>query len=351
MSELPFPCLEGVPLAGYTTIRLGGPARFFSPCRTLEQARECLFWARARRLRVHILGGGSNVVFSDRGFDGAVIQVALSGVSVREVGAWALVEAAAGEPWDALVELCVDRGFSGIECLSGIPGTVGAVPIQNVGAYGQEAAETIEHVKALRLDSLGEARFSKQDCAFGYRQSRFKSRDAGRYLVTTVTFRLRKGGASAIRYPELAARLRSSGDPCPKAVREAVLAIRRKKSMLIDPADPESVSVGSFFLNPLMTREAFQELETLWRRSGAQEGVPAFPAADRVKVPAAWLVERSGFTKGYRRGGVGVSANHALALVNRGGSAQELLALAEEIRAKVLERFGVRLELEPVVVE
>jgi len=346
---LPFPCLEGAPLAEHTTIRLGGPARFFADCRTNEHVRECLLWARAQGHRIQVLGGGSNIVFADSGFDGVILKVGLLGLSFHEDAGWPEVEAAAGEPLDELVRLCVEKGLAGIECLSGIPGTVGAAPLQNVGAYGQEASETIRTVKALDLETLKEKEFAGEDCLFGYRQSRFKSRDAGRYLITGAAFRLRKNGRPNVRYPELAAALGPS-EPDLKAVREAVLALRRKKSMVVDPADPESVSVGSFFMNPVMPQESFKGVEERWSRSGGREPIPTFAASGGVKVPAAWLVERSGFTKGLRRGGVGISANHALALVSRGGTTKELLALAKDIQSRVYGRFGVRLEIEPVLV-
>jgi UDP-N-acetylmuramate dehydrogenase len=348
---LAFPCLEGAPLAEHTTIRLGGPARFFAACRTNEHVRECLLWARAQGHRIQVLGGGSNVVFADRGFDGVVLKVGLLGLSFHEDADWSEAEASAGEPFDEFVRLCVEKGLGGIECLSGIPGTVGAVPIQNVGAYGEEASETIRTVKALDLETLEEKEFTAEDCLFGYRQSRFKSRDAGRYLITAATFRLRKNGRPSIRYPELAARLESSPEPGLKAVREAVMALRRKKSMVVDPADPESVSAGSFFLNPVLSEQEFEEIQSRWRRSGGEGPIPTYASLGDVKVPAAWLVERAGFAKGLRRGGVGISANHALALVNHGGTAKELLALAGDIREKVFGRFGVRLEIEPVLVE
>ncbi|MBI5244888.1 MAG: UDP-N-acetylmuramate dehydrogenase [Elusimicrobia bacterium] len=351
MNGFPFPCLEGVSLAEHTTIRLGGPSRFFAECRTLEEIRRCLLWARTQGLRVQVLGRGSNILFADAGFDGVVLKAALKDLSFQETGAWAEVQAGAGENLDMLVRLCVEKGLSGIECLSGIPGAVGAVPIQNVGAYGQEAAETIRTVKVLDLRTLEEAEFAGKECRFGYRQSRFKSDDLGRYVVTQVAFRLRKGGRPEVRHAELAASLASSGAADLKAVREAVLALRRKKSMVVDPADPESVSVGSFFMNPVLPRESFEGLERRWRSMGGEASVPAFIVPEGVKVAAAWLVERAGFEKGYRRGGVGISANHALALVNRGGTTRELLALARDIQAKVLDKFGVRLELEPAVVE
>jgi len=347
-----------VPLSEYTTIGLGGPAMHFAVCENLGQIREGLTFARDNRLRVHILGGGSNVIFADEGFKGLVAQIALRGVTFYEAGDSVDVIASAGEPWDQLVRSCIDRHLAGVECLSGIPGFVGATPIQNVGAYGQEVRETIVSLKAIQRDTLELTEFSGAECGFTYRQSRFKSNDAEEYIITEVTFRLRKNGRPEIRYPELGTYLEShanlsaleSGRPVLEAVRRAVLALRRKKSMVVDPADPDSRSVGSFFMNPVLTGEEFLRLEERWKQRGMTDPIPTFQAGTGIKVPAAWLVEKSGFRKGHRSGGVGISPNHALALVNYNGSAHEILQLAAEIQAGVLERFGIRLEREPVVV-
>ncbi len=342
------------PLAPYTTIGLGGPARFFWEARTEEEVRQALAWARAERLPVHVLGGGSNTVFADEGYPGLVLRVALRGVDFREAGSWVEATVAAGEPWDEFVQSCVERGLAGLECLSGIPGSTGATPIQNVGAYGQEVAEAIQAVMVLDRQTMGTAELSPAACGFAYRRSRFKGSDRGRYVITAVTFRLQPGGRPALRYAELSRTVDleglADGRPALQAVRAAVLALRRAKSMLVDPADPHSRSVGSFFLNPILAPDELAALQDRWQRMGGTAVVPLFPAAEGTKVAAAWLVEQAGFPKGYRRGDVGVSAHHSLALVNYGGTTRDLLALAEEIRAGVRRRFGVELELEPEIV-
>ena len=227
-----------------------------------------------------------------------------------------------------------------------------------MGAYGQEVAETIVSLVALDRRTLQEVRLSGTECGFAYRRSRFKEEDRGRYVITSVTYRLAVEGRPALRYAELRRYLEErmdpaaleSGRPALQAVREAVLALRRKKSMLVDPADPHSRSAGSFFLNPTLSPDRARRLEERWKALGEKEPLPLFPVPEGVRVPAAWLVEQAGFPRGYRRGGVGLSAHHALALVNYGGTAEELLALAEEIREAVYARFGLWLEVEPEVV-
>ena len=357
-SSPPITIQQNVPLAPLTTIGLGGSARLFVSCRTLEQLCEALQYARDRTLRVHILGGGSNVIFSDKGFNGLVIRVEMKGVTFADEGDSVTVGAAAGEEWDHFVQQCIGRGLAGIECLSGIPGLVGATPIQNVGAYGQEVSQTIVRVRAVNRTTLEARDFSNADCHFGYRQSFFKSSDGSNFVVTGVTFRLQKHGLPAIRYPELQRFLDSSTAwqslPTEKqklqAVRDAVLTLRKRKSMVLDASDPHSRSVGSFFTNPILGDEELNEVRTRWSNSGEKEPIPTFPSSEGTKIPAAWLVEKAGFRKGYRAGGVGVSQNHSLALVNYGGATHELLDLADRIQKSVLDRFGISLEREPVVV-
>jgi len=342
---------ESVSLAPYTTIGLGGPARFFGDCATEQDVRDAVEFARRRALALHILGGGSNVVFVDAGFPGLVARIATRGVSFQTSGADAvIVHAAAGESWDALVAESVAQGLSGIECLAGIPGTVGGAPIQNVGAYGQEIADTLVDVACLDRERLERVTFAREDCAFAYRMSRFKAADRDRYVVLAVRLRLRRNTRPVLRYAELAAAVTRRGgidqvEPLAAVtlVREAVLELRRGKSMVLDPADPNTRSVGSFFTNPVLSAAAFAEVERRWHP-------PSFPAGRGVKVPAAWLVEQAGYRKGYTHEGVGISTHHALALVNRGGTTAQLLALAEDIERAVFEKFGVRLEREAVVV-
>jgi len=348
---------QDVPLAELTTLRLGGKAQFFAACTNAEQINEALRYARQQGITVTILGGGSNIVFPDDALPGLVLNIRLRGISVFE-GTPTTVTAAAGEPWDEFVRFCIDYDLTGLECLSGIPGLVGATPIQNVGAYGQEVAETIQKVTAIDRETLESVEFSGPACEFGYRTSRFKSRDAGRYIITGVTFALHRHAPPVLRYPELHRYLEAQGGtsalqpdrPALLAVRAAVLALRRNKSMVIDPADPDTRSAGSFFVNPILSKEAGERLSEAWRAMGHTEPIPTFPAENGVKIPAAWLVEQAGFPRGYRRGGVGVSAHHALALVNYAGTARELLELADDIAKAVNERFGITLEREPVVV-
>lgn len=339
--EKPSPILrENTPLAPLTTMGLGGPARYLAECTSLAELRACLTWAAAEGLPVQVLGRGSNVLFADAGYSGVVLKVGLAGV----VFSGETVEVAAGEDWDSFVRHCVERGLAGVECLSGIPGSVGATPIQNVGAYGQEVKDTIAEVRALDRQTLAEIAFAPAECGFAYRQSRFKGADRDRFIVTSVTYRLDASGQPQIRYPELRRHV-NDAQPTLAAVRDAVLALRRGKSMVIDPQDPNARSVGSFFLNPVITAAAFAALQDRYPK------VPHFPDAAGVKVPAAWLVEQAGFHKGLQRGEVGISERHALALVNRRGTTRQVLALAGEIRDAVEQTFGIRLEREPVLVE
>jgi UDP-N-acetylmuramate dehydrogenase len=302
-----------------------------------------------------VLGGGSNIVVADSGWPGLVLRVAIRGIETTIKGDEEMLTAGAGEEWDPLVARCVADGWAGFEFLSGIPGRVGATPIQNVGAYGQETSETLVRVEALDLETCEVIEMSADRCEFGYRTSRFKTRDQGRFIITRVTYLLKRGGSPTIRYPELKKHLEASGinNPDLKDVREAVLAIRRRKAMVIDPADPDSYSVGSFFVNPVVSGE---ELEQIIKRvrpyTRDDETIPVFPAPEnRVKLSAAWLIERAGFHRGYTHGNVGISSKHALAITNRGGgTAREVIELAEIIKARVLDRFGVHLTPEPVFI-
>lgn len=345
--------LESTRLAPFTTLGMGGPARFLVEVRSEREADEAAGWAGERGLPLRVLGGGSNLVVADAGVDGLVLRMACRGVHVVREGGEVLLTAGAGEPWDELVARCVGEGWQGIECLSGIPGTVGATPIQNVGAYGQEAGETIREVHVLdRRAGLCRA-LPADECAFLYRDSVFR-REPGRFLVLAVTFVLRPGGAPVLRYGELERAVAARrAAPTLQAVREAVLALRCGKSMVVDPDDPCSRSVGSFFVNPVVDPPEADRVAGVAAKQGLAEVASAMPrhlAADgRVKLPAAWLIERAGFPRGTRRGAVGVSPHHALALVHHGGgTAAELVALARDIRVAVRARFGLDLHPEPV---
>jgi UDP-N-acetylmuramate dehydrogenase len=334
-----------VPLAGLTSLGIGGSAAWFARASTAEDVDRLHRWCADANLPMLVLGGGSNLVVADRGFEGCVVRIELRGRRVAADGGDLLLTAGAGEPWDDLVADAVSRGLAGLECLSGIPGSVGGTPIQNVGAYGQEVATTIERLLVYDRAASAVRELTAAECGFSYRMSRFKGADAGRFIVCEVTFRLRQG-MPAPTYPDLVAQLtRSGGAPTLAGVREAVLAIRRRKGMVIDPADPDSRSVGSFFMNPVVSAAQHERIGVL-----AAEQVPAFPAGDgRVKVPAAWLIERAGFHKGLADGAVGISSKHPLALVNRGDArAADVLRLATRIKRGVLDRFAVALRPEPV---
>lgn len=354
---------SGVPLGPRTTLELGGPARHYVVAHDEATIHDALRWAKAGGIPVFVLGGGSNVVVSDAGFEGLVLHIATKGRRFERRGGETLVEAAAGEVWDELVAHTVREGLGGLECLVGIPGSVGATPIQNVGAYGQEVADTIRSVRVLERATGAMRELAPDACAFGYRDSLFK-RDPHRYVVLGVRFALRPGAPPVLRYPELAAAVQARSDasdatgsaPTVAVVAATVRALRRQKSMVLDdPGDPNRRSAGSFFMNPVLPAADANAVVARAVASGAAgnaAAVPRFPVPDgRTKLSAAWLIERAGFAKGFRRGAVGISTRHALALVHHGGgSTVELLALADAIRAAVAATFGVTLTPEPVFV-
>ena len=331
-------------LAPLTTLRLGGPARRLVAARSEEELVAAIRGADAAEEALLVLSGGSNVVIADAGFPGTVVHVRTRGV--RREGRTLHVQA--GEPWDALVAHTVGAGLQGFECLAGIPGSTGATPVQNVGAYGQEVAETVTSVRVLDRATGTVDTLAAGDCGFAYRRSIFKHDP--RRIVLEVAFALREQDESGpLRYAELA---RALGVPvgarAPLAdVRDAVLRLRRGKGMVLDPDDPDSVSAGSFFTNPIL---AHADFEALAARAPAPP--PAFPEPDgRVKTSAAWLIERAGFRRGFGVGPVGISTKHTLALVNRGGArTSDLVALARQIADGVRRRFGVDLVPEPVFV-
>ena len=334
-------------LADHTTLRLGGPARSWVRATTEEELVEAVRRADEAGDPVLVLAGGSNVVVADEGFDGTVVEVATSGVAADHAGddptcGGVVVTVAAGEGWDSFVAHAVANHWVGVEALSGIPGSVGATPIQNVGAYGQEVSQTVASVRVWDRKLRGSRTFAAADCGFGYRTSRFKA-DPGRHLVLAVTFQFRQGElASPVAYAELARTLGvEPGTRTPMtAVREAVLRLRRSKGMVLDPEDHDTWSAGSFFTNPIVPADALPD------------GAPAWPQPDGlVKTSAAWLIEQAGFGKGYGEGAARLSTKHTLALTNRGGAGTaDLLALAREIRDGVAARFGISLVNEPVLV-
>lgn len=345
----PLAVRDAVPLAPLTTLGVGGPARHYVRVSAVEECAAARAWSRERGLPLFVLGGGSNLVVADEGFDGLVVHLDLRGVTEDDDG---LVTAAAGEEWDALVARTVARGWAGLECLSGIPGRVGATPIQNVGAYGQDVSETIARVECLDLADGRTVTLDGPDCGFAYRGSRFKHADAGRHLITAVSFRLRPGGAPGVRYAELSRALAAEGlaQPSLADVRRLVRGLRRAKSMVIEPDDENRRSVGSFFMNPTVPAA---EADSVRARvdAAAAASMPAYPTADgRVKLSAAWLIERAGLMRGFGGGPVGLSTRHTLAIVNRGGAtARQVVDFARLVRDRVRDRFGITLQPEPVM--
>jgi UDP-N-acetylmuramate dehydrogenase len=346
---------ENKPLAPLTTLGIGGPARWFIEAVSEDEIAEAAAWAADRQIPLFVLGGGSNLVVSDGGFSGLVLRVGLRGINAEAASGGSdtrIFRVAAGEDWDGFVQRSVEENCAGIECLAGIPGTLGGTPVQNVGAYGQEVCSTIVQVRAFDLRDQAWVEFSTAECGFAYRRSRFNTVDRGRYVVTRVDYRLTPGGAPTLRYADVQRALGTNAQPSLAEVAEAVRKIRQSKGMLLVDGDPDCRSVGSFFKNPIVS----EEVATHVARSSGKE-LPRFPAgtgaesAGKVKIPAAWLIEQAGFTKGYELAAAGISLRHTLALINRGGAtAEEILALAEKIKAGVQARFGIELEREPVLV-
>jgi UDP-N-acetylmuramate dehydrogenase len=342
---------EDVPLAPLTTMGIGGPARFFMDALDEADVLEAVCWATDHAVPLFVLGGGSNLLVKDAGFDGLVLRMALLGV--RQLGA-GLLEVAAGESWDGFVDHAIGLGLAGVECMAGIPGTVGGTPVQNVGAYGQEVSETIIKVRAFDGKTGQFVNLSKEACKFRYRGSVFNTEERGRYIVSSVLFDLRPDGEPTLRYKDLQQYFQSlpevaEGEEFPSLpqVADAVRRIRHGKGMLIVPGEADCRSAGSFFKNPVVDATT---LERVVAAAGGVE-VPRWPAPDGlVKLPAAWLLEHAGFVKGYGDGPVGISSRHTLALINRGGATfADVQRLEREIVGKVQERFGIRLEREPVL--
>ncbi len=337
-----------VSLSQWTTLKLGGPAKRFVRVANARELAMVVGIADAKAEPVLILGGGSNLVVGDAGFDGVAVQCISHEIVPEKKAGKVHVRVDAGVRWDRLVELAVNEGWSGIEALSGIPGSVGATPMQNVGAYGQEVSDTITRVHAYDRRGNKFVDFAAENCAFSYRSSRFRGDD--RYVITVVDFVFDlDASGTPVRYAELARELGiAEGERVDAArVRETVFRLRRGKGMVLDPDDPESVSAGSFFTNPIIDAASVAHIASV-----AGSAPPAFDAgAETFKVPAAWLIERAGFKKGEPGGPVGISKKHALALVNRGGaSTEDLLSVARSIRGGVQKKFGVELHIEPILV-
>ena len=335
---------ENLPLSAWTTFNVGGPARYFLNATSEQDVVDGLDYAKRRKIPVLVLGGGSNLLVADGGFDGLVLRIGLRGMTWEGPH----LHAAAGEDWDEVAAACVRKGFGGVECLSGIPGLAGGTPVQNVGAYGQEIADVLVRVRALDRQTESVVELSRQDCGFAYRSSIFNTTQKDRYIVLSITYELQEHVAPHVKYPDLVRRFEGRGaPPTLMEVREAVREIRASKGMLIVEGDPDCRSAGSFFKNPILPEADYAGLQ-----SRAQETVPRYPAGTgMVKTSAAWLIERAGFKKGFALGPAGVSTKHTLALVNRGGAkASDIVRLAREIRKGVEDAFGVRLVPEPVFV-
>ena len=347
---------ENIELAPLTTFQVGGPARYFANALSEEHVLEALSIAEVRNLPLFILGGGSNIVVADRGFSGMVLRIGITGVSIQDGHNSGSVTVGAGEDWDSFVARCVDKDWAGIECLSGIPGSVGGTPIQNVGAYGQEASNVVTAVRVIDRCDGTVSELAARACQFDYRSSIFNTTSKDRYVVLSVSFKLEVTGNPALAYPDLRRYFEDAKRrPNLREVRHAVRQIRATKAMLLTPDDPDCRSAGSFFKNPILTQEAFRKVEEVARQQGllgSGEVIPHFDApGDRIKVPAAWLIENTGFHKGYQRGAVAISSKHALALINRGGAtANDILALMTEILHKVRDRFSLTLQPEPTFV-
>jgi UDP-N-acetylmuramate dehydrogenase len=354
---------EKVPLAPLTTLQVGGDARYFSEIRREDELRDALDFAKARELPLFILGGGSNLLIADSGWPGLVLKIVIGGIVTPELDSAAPTDAknnailfsvGAGVNWDDFVAQAVVQNCAGIECLSGIPGSVGGTPVQNVGAYGQEVADSIESVRVFDLNQSRITVLPKPACRFRYRSSVFNTTERGRYIILRVNYRLKRGGAPNLKYADLqnhfAAQLAEKKTPSLAEAREAVRSIRRTKGMLIVPGDTDCRSAGSFFKNPILTEEQFKDVSDRADAHGLT--VPSYPALDtQHKTSAAWLVEHSGFSKGYVAGLAGISSKHALALINRGDAkATDIMELKEQIQRAVQARWGISLEPEPVLV-
>lgn len=350
---------ENTLLAPYTTLRIGGPARWFVDASSEDELLEAVSFARSKGAPIFILGGGSNLLVSDKGFPGVVIHVSNKGIREEMDRTATIFTVAAGEDWDSFVSQMVERDFAGVECLAGIPGTVGGTPVQNVGAYGQEVASTIVCVRALDRTKSRMVEFSNAQCQFGYRRSLFNSTARERYIVTHVSFRLRLNGQPSLAYKDLAeAFADATSAPSLAEVSEKVRSIRQTKGMLLVDGDPDCLSAGSFFKNPVVTESQLADISARVTKEAhlaglpAAETIPHFAAEPgTVKLLAGWLIERAGFPRGFTLGGAGISRRHTLALVNRGqATSAEILALRDQIRKRVVAQFGILLEQEPVYV-
>ncbi len=349
---------ENILLAPYTTFRIGGPARWFMEASNEAELTEAVMFARNQRAELFVLGGGSNLLVADKGFPGVVVHVANRGIREHIDGGYTVFTVAAGESWDGFVNSTVERDFAGIECLAGIPGTVGGTPVQNVGAYGQEVSSTIVSVRALDRTTLRMADFGGTNCHFSYRRSIFNSTSRDRYIVTEVSYRLRLHGNPHLAYADLAEAFAGKPAPRPAQISKMVREIRRKKGMLLVEGDPNCRSAGSFFKNPVVSESLLADISARVTKEANLSGmahadsIPHFAAEPgTVKLLAGWLIEHAGFPRGFSLGSAAISSRHTLSIVNRGdATAAGILALRDQIRQRVLSQFGICLEQEPVYV-
>lgn len=347
MNKVPPDIRENHPLHDLTTFGVGGAARFFAKAESEASVVSALGFAKAGNMPILVLGGGSNVLISDEGFPGLVILNGIKGVESHAEGGDVLVEAGAGEDWQCFADRCVSSNWQGVECLAGIPGTVGASPVQNIGAYGQDASQTVAGVRAIEIATAQAVYISSRECGFGYRESVFNSSAAGKYIITGVTYRLRKNGAPVIRYRELENYFQDSHNITLRQVRDAVLNIRDAKGLLVRDGHETFKSAGSFFKNPTVPREIFKEIEALVAKAGGCLNW-AWPLdSGDVKISAACLIQCTGFTRGYRTGNVGISPKHSLILINCGGAtAYEIERFARTVQKSVFDYFGIWLKSE-----
>ena len=338
---------ENYPLSSLTTFNIGGPARYYVSVRSEAAFLKALDFAGSRDIPIFILGGGSNVLVSDSGFDGLVIRNMIKGITGWPEGDWFCVHAGSGQSWQEFVDWCVSEKLQGVECLAGIPGTVGASPVQNIGAYGQEVSETIIEVRALEIDTGKPVVFNNEACGFGYRTSIFNSSSDGKYFITGVTSRLRRDGKPAVAYSDLADHLKEVANFTIGHVRDSVIAVRAGKGLLVRKGYECFRCAGSFFKNPVLLAERSRKIQESVQKLGGGP-LPSWPMdSGEVKISAAGLIQSAGFGQGYRKGNVGLSPKHTLILIAYpGATAQEVIEFAEKVQREVKEKFGVHLRPE-----
>ena len=342
-----FTVKEDHPLASLTTFNLGGSAKYYVSVRSQAAFLEALNFAKSRGIPIFILGGGSNILISDNGFDGLVIRNRIKGVTSRAEGYYSYVHVGSGEDWQEFVDWCVSEKLQGVECLAGIPGTVGASPVQNVGAYGQEVSETICEIRALEVDTGKPILFSNEDCGFGYRTSIFNSTSDAKYFITGVTFKLKRNGKPSIVHQDLANHLKDACNFTIRHVRDSIIDIRGSKGLLVRKGHERFRCAGSFFKNPILLAERSREIEEGLQKVGARAYRSWPMGMGEIKISAAALVQSAGFRQGYRKGNVGLSPKHTLVIIAyQRATAQEVIEFAEEIQGKVKEKFDILLRPE-----